>query len=290
MSKTMKEETGQSLVLISVLMTAFIAMLGLVIDIGYGYAKYREMQTAADMAALAGARALAAGESETAAIALMQELLAANGADVSASQIQIVNGDQPSVVARTTLTPFFTPLFGLDQIPLAAPSEAIYGQANAVANVLPFAVSEDLWTLDEEVNIWIGSTGPGNYGWVRWPGQSLSTTVLRWNIDQLSNSGVLRIGQQVAGKPGVSFGAVRTSLEAKIGQTVNVFFYDPDEVTGAGANLRYTITGFGRFQITSIQSRGARSQIRGYFVEEIILGGEIRPGRTFGTLATGLTQ
>lgn len=289
-SRNLTDESGQSLVLTAVLMTAFIAMLGLVIDVGYGFAKYRQMQTAADVASLAGVRALADGAGDAAALSIMQNLLEANGADVVASQITIVDDDKANVVARTTLTPFFTPLFGLNQISLSAQSEAVYGQANAVSNVLPFAVSEDLWTLEQEVNIWVGRTGPGNYGWVRWPGQSLSTTVLRWNIDQLSNSGTLRIGQQIAGKPGVSFGAVRTSLEAKIGQTVNVFFYDPESVTGSGANLRYTVTGFGRFYITAIRSRGARSEIRGYFVDDILLGGEIRPGRSLGLLATGLTR
>jgi hypothetical protein len=157
--------------------------------------------------------------------------------------------------------------------------------------VLPFAVEEDLWVLDQEVNIWTGETGlGGNYGWVRWGGQSLSTSVLRANIDDPSNSGVLHIGDEVAGKTGVSFSAVRASLEAKIGHTLDVFFYDAEEISGTGANLRYTITGFGKFRLTGIRSRGVNSEIRGYFIRAVILGGEIVPGTTLGTMATGLVR
>jgi hypothetical protein len=83
---------------------------------------------------------------------------------------------------------------------------------------------------------------------------------------------------------------VRTSLEAKVGQTINVFFYNPDEVTGEGANLRYTITGFGRFLVTDIESRGVNSAIRGFFVQSVLLGEEMTPGSTRGIMVTGLTQ
>ena len=51
-------ETGQSMVLIALLMVGLIAMLGLVIDGGNAYVQRRRMQNAADAAALAGTRTL----------------------------------------------------------------------------------------------------------------------------------------------------------------------------------------------------------------------------------------
>ncbi|MBX3001655.1 MAG: hypothetical protein KF893_24240 [Caldilineaceae bacterium] len=286
----LREESGQSLVMVVFSMVAFIGILGLVVDIGYAYARQRQMQTAADAAALAGTRELAYGRGEVAAISRIEQILTSNGADISVSDYEIID-NRANVTARVTIEPVFTPIFGLNQFPVGGNAEAIFGQTADASSVLPFAVEENLWVLDQEVNIWTGETGPGgNYGWVRWGGQALSTSILRANIDDPSNSGTLHVGDSVAGKTGVSFSAVRASLEAKIGQTIDVFFYNSEEVSGAGANLHYTITGFGKFRLTGIYSRGAQSEIRGYFVRSVNLGGEIIPGTTRGTLAAGLVR
>lgn len=49
-------QRGQTLVVVVLLMTALIGMLGLVIDVGYAYSERRQIQNAADAAALNGAR------------------------------------------------------------------------------------------------------------------------------------------------------------------------------------------------------------------------------------------
>jgi Flp pilus assembly protein TadG len=55
--------SGQSIVLVALLMTSIMGFSGLVIDIGYFENLKREMQTAADAAALAAARELSSGNS-----------------------------------------------------------------------------------------------------------------------------------------------------------------------------------------------------------------------------------
>ena len=285
-----RDESGQSMVMAALFMLAFIGMLGLVVDMGEAYARYRQMQTASDTAALAGTRELALGNGEVAAVQRIQQILSANGADLALSEYK-VTGDKAEVIARTNTVPAFTPLFGLNEITIGANADAQFGQQGQSGDLLPFAVDQDLWILDHEVNIWIGETGPGgNYGWVHWAGQSQSASVLRANIDDTSNSGILTIGDQVAGKTGVSISAVRGSLANKVGQTIDVFFYDPDEVAGNGANLRYTVSGFGKFRVTGVRVRGVNSAISGYFEQSVILGGQIIPGTTLGSAATGLVN
>ncbi|MEZ4831783.1 MAG: pilus assembly protein TadG-related protein [Caldilineaceae bacterium] len=285
----MNEESGQSMVVAALFMIAFIGMLGLVIDMGMGYAKYRQMQTAADTAALAATRELALGNGDAAAIDRITQTLLANGADVDLSEYTLTE-DHAEVTARTRYTPAFTPIFGLTEIPVNAAADAQYGRQAQSGDLLPFAVDQDLWVLDQEVNIWIGETGPGgNFGWVHWGGQSQSSSVLRANIDDTSNSGVVTIGDQIAGKTGVSISSVRGSLNNRVGEVIDVFFYDPDEITGSGANLRYTVTGFGKFRVTGVTVRG-RSQIRGYFEQSVVLGGKIIPGMTLGSMAAGLVD
>jgi hypothetical protein len=81
------------------IMTAFalvllIAMIGLVVDLGYLYTRKTELQNAADAAALAGARELngtAAGVTAAAAQAIA--LAAANASDLDATPVVITNAE-----------------------------------------------------------------------------------------------------------------------------------------------------------------------------------------------------
>lgn len=288
--RILKEESGQSMVVAALFMVMFIGMLGLVIDMGMGYARYRQMQTASDTAALAATRELALGNGDVAAIDRINQTLLSNGADVDLSEYTLTS-DRAEVTARTRYIPAFTAIFGLTEIPVRAAANAQYGRQAQNGNLLPFAVDQNLWVLDHEVNIWVGETGPGgNFGWVHWAGQSQSSSILRANIDDTSNSGTITIGDQIAGKTGVSISAVRGSLNSKVGDVIDVFFYDPDEITGVGANLRYTVTGFGKFRITGVVVRGTRSEIRGYFERSVVLGGKIIPGTTLGSMAAGLIE
>jgi len=59
--RLLNDEPGQSLVLVALGAVAIVAVLAIVIDGGYTFAQRREIQNAADSAALAGARALSNG-------------------------------------------------------------------------------------------------------------------------------------------------------------------------------------------------------------------------------------
>src|SRR5215475_1233585 len=56
--KQRRAERGQALVIVALLMTVLIGLMGLVIDAGYAYSERRQIQNAADSAALNGARDL----------------------------------------------------------------------------------------------------------------------------------------------------------------------------------------------------------------------------------------
>lgn len=56
--KCRRSERGQALVVVALLMTILIGLMGLVIDSGYAYSERRQIQNAADSAALNGARDL----------------------------------------------------------------------------------------------------------------------------------------------------------------------------------------------------------------------------------------
>ncbi|MGA7622796.1 MAG: pilus assembly protein TadG-related protein, partial [Candidatus Acidiferrales bacterium] len=74
-------EAGQSLVLVGVGMVVLIGVLGLAIDFGYYRYVRRELQTAADAAALAGAMDLSYLDVTTAAQSASSENGFTNGAN-----------------------------------------------------------------------------------------------------------------------------------------------------------------------------------------------------------------
>lgn len=285
-----RQETGQSLVLFSVSLLIILGMLGMVLDYSLAVVRQRQMQTAADAAALAGARDLAKGEAESTAIERMESILVANQADADLSTYTVNNGSVTDVRARISVPTSLSRLFGVDQIPVEAHSRAAAGQLTESDYLLPFAVPEQEWVLGQPVTLWGDRHGPGNFGWVRWSGQSPSTTTLRLNINDPGRSDKVTKGDRINGHPGVSFNPIQGDLNAWIGQMVTVFLYDPDEIEGNGNNLTYKATGFAHFVITGTRSHGNSSEITGTFISYVKLGATIEPGVTTGAQGVGLLQ
>jgi Flp pilus assembly protein TadG len=288
--RPVQDENGQSLVITALFMTVFMGMLGLVIDVGHGYASYRQMQMAADAAALAGVRELAMDSGEQTAVRRMEQLLADNGADATQSERTVAGANRTEVVARRTVQTYFAAVLGLREFTVEARSAAIYGQVTNMGGLLPLAVERDTWSPGQNITLWSDRRGPANYGWVRWSRQVPSTSVLRANIDNPHRSDDLRVGDSVLGHPGVGFSSIRHNLNAWVGRTVLVFLYDSGGISGAGANLTYPVEGFAAFRITSVRSQGRNSEIRGEFLHYVSLGEEIDPTSLVGVRGVALVE
>ncbi len=284
-----QNETGQSLVLFALLMSVFLLMLGVVIDLGHAMARQRQMQVAADAAALAGAYELALGSDSTVVSDRVDQVLSENGADPDLSTY-VVTDTTVHVTARQDVPTFFGGSIGLDTIPVQAEAEAGFGELTQTGGLMPFVVEKDLWGPGQPVILWDGKNGPGNFGWVRWAGQTPSTTVLRYNLDHPEDSDVVSIGDYVNGHTGVSFGAVLSNLQAWIGKEVTVILYDPAEITGSGSGLKYRVAGFARFEVTAVYSLGSNSEIHGVFRSYVKLGGTPGPVGLGSAKAIGFTK
>ena len=122
-----RDERGQVIVLLAVLMVVLLGVCGLVIDGGNWMVNRREIQNAADAAALAGASQIPSGSSLP-PIETAREQYANNG-DPSdtvtvTSTTYLTSGDSVTVTASRKVDTFFTSIFGLDQVTETATARA----------------------------------------------------------------------------------------------------------------------------------------------------------------------
>lgn len=151
-----RRQIGQSLVLFVVILPGLLAVCALGLDAGNLYLQRRQMQAAADLAALAGARLLPDASS---AIARAQQTATANGYSSTVAVTTPYGGDATRIEVRIThpVPTFFLPILGVPQMDVSARSVA-RTTAGAVAN--PYAIYVGLTScagIPSDAFKWTGS-------------------------------------------------------------------------------------------------------------------------------------
>lgn len=131
-------EAGQAIVVVALALVVILAILGLAVDMGYLRYTKRQLQTAADAAAMAGAGELSYGDVTSAA----QADSAANGFTNGSNGATVTVNNPPlsgqhigdshyveTIVAKTTPT-FFAKAFGVKTVTLQARAVAHLGSGN----------------------------------------------------------------------------------------------------------------------------------------------------------------
>ncbi|MEZ4673280.1 MAG: pilus assembly protein TadG-related protein [Caldilineaceae bacterium] len=135
------EQGGALVYFVGVIMLIF-AMAGIALDTSNAYAQRRQMQIAADAAALAGARALALEQGASQVSFDVNDMATANGA--TGANWTLHNSDHNvEVVAHRQVDTFFTKLFGIDSITVNAVAEAGYVPVTTPPELFPPTVSCD---------------------------------------------------------------------------------------------------------------------------------------------------
>lgn len=164
MKTQFKDESGQSAVIVALVMVGLLAMLGLIFDASNAYAQRRQMQNAADAAALAGARVLAvrtnnSATTEQSILTAVNSYAAKNGSPTSVTSTFIdssnnqvgaqigVNGGVPGsatgvrVIAQITFSTFFLQVVSRNLGLVGANAAAQTGVAGApTSGLMPIGV------------------------------------------------------------------------------------------------------------------------------------------------------
>ncbi len=137
----MRDERGAVTVITSIIISAIIAGMAIVADIGFLYQEKRQLQTAVDSATLAGTMELAEGGSQLDAEAIASVYLSKN-TNVPPSQREFMYPEENafSVRSQTNRDIFFGQIFGISDAKVEASAVGKYGNASAVGDLVPIAV------------------------------------------------------------------------------------------------------------------------------------------------------
>jgi hypothetical protein len=180
----MKNERGQAIVLVALALVGLLAIGGLAIDGGRLYQSRRQVQNAADAAALAGARVIldgvcSGGAERSAVSAAIQDFARQNGVDITSPDAtyiyQYVDGNENiltpttskvpvetkgiSITVMLTETTTFMKIVGWNEMTAPAFAMAMVGpitQLPAGSSLLPIAVPDEiLYQLNPGDDIYI---------------------------------------------------------------------------------------------------------------------------------------
>ena len=110
-----KHETGQSIVIIAVLLVAFAALAAIVVDVGYSYVQDRKLQNATDAASLAGSLAVAQKQTYGGIADVIDDYMKKNVPDISSytAYFVVVDAGGTTHILNGSGVPTIIPRYGI---------------------------------------------------------------------------------------------------------------------------------------------------------------------------------
>jgi Flp pilus assembly protein TadG len=275
--RTRRREDGQVLAIFVLALVAIIGGVGLVLDGGSAFSQRRDEQTAADLAALAGANDYLVNASVTSAQARAQAFAAANGyangTDGVAVTVTVSTGLATSVKVDVTKPHpnTFSSILGMPTWDVSATATALTGVPNTATGAAPFTFNREVYNTDGSLKY------TDERGWGETNGDvPTSVDDMAWtdfrtgsNPDNVNTSEVRGIidGSNVIVKT-IAFGTYigqhnngnHTALYSDVNQHLSGKDVPVPIVDDAGGFM-----GWGMFHVVSAAG-GSTKQIRGYFI------------------------
>jgi Flp pilus assembly protein TadG len=303
----MRGESGQAIVFVVVAMSALTLMAALVIDGGSWFRTQRQVQTAADAAALAGAQDI---PNQTAAQTMAIDYAGRNFSGIAAPAVTFPSAGEIDVVAEKPVSGMILPALNATA---RAHARAQVSVPLEMKNVAPVAVKS---------TVACAVTNPGCYG---------QTLTLSFDESQVSSSTIglinlachstastacgssagiggsqlkdwiesgypdaLPANQWYGVKTGETVGPVKQGFTNRVG--IPLFFPVFDEVTNSGSDYFFHIIGWAAFVIDpggitwGPQGRSLTGHFTTYTATDLAAGGPIDGATDFGVHVITLTQ
>jgi Flp pilus assembly protein TadG len=274
-------ERGQALVLMVLFLAFLLGCATLVLDVGSWFRSQRQLQSAADAAALAGAQALPNSPGD--ATGLAQQYATKNASDLSSAEYSIESdlapNDRITVHVTRNAPGFFARIFGIASVKVGATATA---QAKVMAqakHVAPITIKNTEPMLGgsgcpcfgpgNETTLPLRTGAPGGFALVDLTGNGNGTTSDDALADWIVNGypDYLPVGKYLS-DPGAKYNKsrIQSALDSRIGS--ELLFPVFDTYSGGGANAGYHVIGWAAFHLESADLNGQGS-LTGYFTEVI---------------------
>ena len=312
-TRQLRNDSGQVVVFVVVLLTVLLGMAALVIDGGSWWQSQRHLQTAADAGALAGAQNLPTDQSGATANAI--SFAQQNFAGLAAPTVTFPSAGEIDVGAVTTAPGFLAKVFGaaFGEVTVRAHARAAVGVPELLQNVAPVAV---------KASAACAVTDPGCYGQRVTlsfeESQVASSTIGLINLTCHStastacgsSSGIggsqlkdwidngydqpLPAGQWYGVKTGETVGPVRQGFTDRVG--VPLFFPVFDQTASSGSSWFFHVVGWAAFVIDpdGVNWGSQTRELTGHFVTfiatDLASGGIVSGGIDYGVHVINLTQ
>jgi hypothetical protein len=280
--RTLQRERGQAAVLTVIALTVLLGMTAMVLDVGSWFREHRQMQTAADASALAGAQALPFDVDQAKAFA--DDYAARNGGD-GTNEVTVSSSHGPNdtitVKASKDAPGFFAKVFGIDSVHVSASASARSESPVQALHVAPMVVSEKHPLLagsgcpcfKQQTTLNFDPMGaPGAFGMLNLDGQNGTVGTsdeANWILDGFSK--YLPLGKYRS-DPGAKFSSqeVQGALDIRTGTVL--LFPVFRTLEGTGQQAVYDIIGWVGFYVESYEIHGNNATIKGYFTRFIAEG------------------
>jgi hypothetical protein len=284
-----KRENGQAMVMTVLFLAALLGMAALVLDVGSWFREKRQLQLAADSAALAGAQSLPGSPGNATSLAL--QYATTNGRSITANDVAISSDysadDTISVQEHSTAPGLFSKLFGINIVNVGAsaaaraalPAQAMYVAPMVVNKLHPLLAGNGCPCFKQETSLDYNAMGaPGAFGMLNLDGESGtigSSTESQWILQGFNK--YLALGNYQS-DPGAKFSSsnVQTALQDRIGTVL--LFPVFSTLTGTGQNAVYNIIGWVGFHLDGFAVQGNSATLNGYFTQYIAKGIQASPG------------
>lgn len=145
--RRLQDDRGAVAVTVAILMVVLVGFTALAVDVGYMLTIRRQLQTAADAAALAGCRVLADGGTEAEALVEAEDYALRNSFEPADTLVMLGSAPDtevtPTSVQVTCLQEtslFFARVFGVEMAPIRASSRAEIAYLTGVENAVPWSI------------------------------------------------------------------------------------------------------------------------------------------------------
>jgi hypothetical protein len=295
MTRRLRAESGQALVVTVVFIVCLIGGVALTLDVGSWYREHRQAQTTADAAALAAAQML---PDTSTATSTAQDYASKNGGGVDTTGgVTFSSSMEPNdtITIRVTRTApgFFSKLFSIDSASVHARAAARTGVPIDVRWASPITVNKLHPMLSgpgcpcfgpaNETTLPLGKVGaPGAFALVTLD-NSVNGTVGASTLGQWIQQGFnayLPLGDYLS-DPGAKWndGPIQDALQARYRS--DLLFPVYDTLSGQGSNAEYHVIGWVGFHLESdVNGGGSSGSITGYFTQVIWDGIQSASGTT----------